>query len=119
MKLTLSQGELMSIINAKFNTDLKFSELVIENSSVFGNIFEKALRDTLSIYGSGMICFPDKKIAAIKHLRELLREVDCGRRLSNGAKEFGMGLLQSKIAVEQPMSAIHYAHQFNEPKSTY
>ena len=117
MKLTLTQGELMSIINAKFNTDIKFSELVIENSSAFGIIFEKALRDTLSIYGSGMICFPDKKIAAIKHLRELLADVDVGRKNYFGGIEYGIGLMLAKIAIEQPMNAITHAHQFNEPKS--
>jgi hypothetical protein len=119
MKLTLSQGELMAIINDKYNLNLKFSDLIIETESAFGVVFENALRKTLSIYGSNMVVFPDKKIAAIKHLRESLANVDAGRKDNNGGIERGIGLAQAKIAVEQPEVSILHAHRFNEPKSTY
>lgn len=119
MKLTLSQSELMAIINEKYNLNLKFSELVIDVESAFGVVFENALRSTLAIYGNNMVVFPDKKIAAIKHLREQLSNVDAGRKTNFGAIDRGIGLMQAKIAVEHPMDAINHAHRFNEPKSSY
>jgi hypothetical protein len=117
MKLTLTENELIAIINEKFNLQLNFTDLVIDRSSAFGAIYEKAIRDTLAIYGSNMVVFQDKKIAAVKHLRDLMSKVDAGRKLPNGGVEFGIGLAQAKLAVEKPFEVIDHAHKFNEPKN--
>ena len=113
MKLTLTQYELIDLVNAALNLKLKFDDLIIDKVNPFSVTYEAAIRATLNIYGNNMVVFPDKKIAAIKHLRELVSTVNCGR-----IKENGIGLMQAKIAIESPLETIEHAHRYGEPKSS-
>ena len=118
MKLTLTQYELIDLVNAALNIKLKFDDLIIDKVNPFSVTYEAAIRATLNIYGNNMVVFPDKKIAAIKHLRELMRNVDAGRKFPTGATELGIGLVQAKTAIERPMETIEHAHRYGEPKSS-
>ena len=106
MKLVINQAELLKLINSTFNLDLKWEELTIEKVCEPAIAFEKALLNSIELFGDGKAVHAHQKIAAIKHLREAMMNVDCGRKQTNGSVELGIGLAQAKYAVEFPTVAI-------------
>ena len=109
MKLTLTKHEILNIINDKFNLSLSMVDFVIDNEIKVTD-YEHFINQALAKYPN----MQTHKIDAIKELRELAKDTRFDDK-----SEYGLGLGQAKVAIENPNAAIAYYKRTNQVPDCY